>query len=151
MLDDAFIESVAVRTPAAGQNATRAVPSETWELIDMVRCTLIADANVANRFVSVDFLDGDDIIVGRIQSPGAVVAGQTYGFTFATRVGQVLNGGTNEQAFGLPDVMMPPGFKVRVAVGNIQAGDQLTAIRFHMRRYASAKWAPSIGSQPYQP
>lgn len=148
--DDMWIDEIRVPAPNAGLNASFRIPGETWLSVDVVRCTLVADANVANRFVSVDYLDGDLNIVARTQSTGAVVAGATFSFTFAARCAQILNGGLNEQFFGISDAILMPDYTIRVAVGNIQVGDQLSGIRIYGRRFPSSKWAPSPGSRPYE-
>jgi len=147
----AWPEIIAIVDPPAGSGITRRIPSETFERLDTVRVRLTASAAVANRFVSVDALDGDDNILTRVQSATAITAGQTSRITFARNIAAVLSGGTTEQLLPLPDVLYPPGCEFRVTVGNIDVGDQLSEVRLIVSRYPSGLWVPSRGAIPYRP
>lgn len=151
MPDIDWVESVRVPQPAAGANATRRVQGETFERLEIVRCTLVASGAAANRFVAVDYLDGDDTVIARVQSGTAVTAGLTTAFTFGKDVSIALNSGTSEQLLPLIGSVLPPGFKVRINVVNRDVADQLSSIVFHVCRYPSGLWVPSGGASPYEP
>lgn len=138
-------------TPGAGASATRRIPGETFERLDIIRFQLTTSAVVANRFAMVDVLDGDQNVVCRVPSTGAVAASLTFRFTFIYGLSLVLNGATNEQVFGLPDVLYPPGFTFRIFVGNMDVADQLSNIFATVLRVPSDEWTPSRGATPYEP
>lgn len=144
-----FTDTVRIPAPAAGANATRRIPGEYYERLETARFSLTASAAVANRFVSVDYLDGDNNVVARYQSATAVTAGQTIGFTFSTEIGSEQAGGSGEQLLPITEVVYPPGFKVRVTVANIDVADQLSTIFATIRHYPSQEWVASPGATPY--
>lgn len=144
-------ESIGLAQPAAGVAFTRRIPGETFEKLEMVRCTLVASVAVANRFVSLDYLNGDNVIVGRVSSATAVTAGLTTAFTFAKDMSLALATGTSEQLLPLIDCMLPPGFKVRITAAGLDVADQLSNIFFHVCRYPSSEWSPAGGAIPYEP
>lgn len=148
MHGNSWLEMFRIAQPAVAVGASRRIPGETFEQLMVVRFTLVADVNVANRFVAVDVVDGDAIVVSRIASTTAVTAGLTSRFTFAVGIGTLAAGGVNEQMLPLPEVPFPPGFAHTISIANVQAGDQISAISFYLRRWPSAAWARSDGAMP---
>lgn len=148
MHGNSWLELFRIAQPGVALGVSRRIPGETFEQLMVVRFTLVADATVANRFVAVDVTDGDAVVVSRIASTTAVTAGLTARFTFAVGIGTVAAGGVNEQMLPLPEVPFPPGFTHAVSIASVQAGDQLSAISFYLRRWPSATWAPSSGAMP---
>ena len=144
-------ESIRTRQPAPGAAVVFSVPGETYMRIDMVRVTLVASAAVANRYVAVDYLDGDLTIAGRIASPNALTAGLTRGFTAAFGAGASALSAGGEELLPLADVMLPPGFKLRITAIGLDVGDQFSAATLHTRRYPSTAWEMSQGARPYEP
>lgn len=151
MYGNSWLETFRIVDPAVATGVSRRIPGETFEQLMIARCTLVADAGVANRFVACDVFDGDNTAVSRISSTTAVTAGQTAAFTFAVGVGTLIAGGVGEHLLPLPDVPFPPGFDFVISLANAQAGDQLSTIFFYVRRWPTAAWAPSRGAQPYMP
>lgn len=146
-----WVEIARLAQPAAGANGTRRIPGETYERLDAVRFLLTASAVAGNRFVSVDYLDGDSTVIARVQSTTAVTAGTAVAFTFGVGLTLATSGGTGEQLLPLLDIVLPPGCRFRVTIGNIDVGDQITNILLTLTRIPSQLWAPSRGSTPDLP
>jgi hypothetical protein len=91
---------------------------------------LVTDANVANRFVSVDYAD-DQQVYARNGVQGAVAASTNPArFTFQAYRGQS-EANTNADVFApLLPVSFPAGHRLLVAIANVAAGDQLDKLRF---------------------
>lgn len=147
----AWTQLLVIPDPAAGAGISREIPGETYERLDSVRLQLTASAAVANRFVSVDILDGDNALLARIQSTTAITAGQVARLTFLRGIGALTAGGTTEQLLPLPDIIYPAGCEFRVVVGNVDAGDQIASARFVVTRFPTGAWPPSRGAIPYRP
>ncbi len=144
-------QHVSLITPGAGASATRKIPGETFERLDVIRFQLTTSAAVANRFAMVDVLDGDQNVVCRVPSTNAVAASLTVRFTFIYGLALSLNSAANEQVLGLPDVLYPPGFTFRVFVSAMDAADQISNVFATVLRVPSDAWSPSTGATPYEP
>lgn len=122
--------------PAAGANFSfTCQPYDRWRLV-AARFTLTTDANVADRYVTIDYLDGTGTAVA---SDGAAVA-VTAGTTSQVFTGSI-NRGTSEWNnasavfFPLSGLWIEAGQVVKITVANIQAADQLDKIRFTFDRW----------------
>lgn len=149
--DQSHIQILPLATPGAGANASRRIPGEFYETLYAARFKLVASAAVANRFVSLDYLDGDNNILARIPSTTAVTAGQTTFFTFGIGLSLSLSGAVGEQLLPLLEVMYPPGCKFQVTVGAIDVADQISAGFLTICRVPSQHWEQSRGSTPDLP
>lgn len=138
-------------TPGAGLPATRRIPGETFERLDALRFLFTASAAVANRFVSVDVLNGDQTVAVRIQTPTAVTAGLAIQFNFVRGMELFSSTAGGEQLAPLPDLIFPPGYLIRITAAGIDVADTITAIRPMMTRYPSDLWERSKGAMPYEP
>lgn len=150
MSDNSWLEYFTIAQPGVALNAERRIPGETYERLDVARCILTADGNAANRFITLDYLNGDGGIVARIPPVAAVTAGLVGRFTFSIHLGYALAGAATEQAISILTSPMPPGFTFRISIDNVQAGDQLSAVSMYIRRWPTSEWAPPSGATPYQ-
>jgi hypothetical protein len=116
--------------PAAGSGFTLKIdPIWSWRLVSSV-FTLTTDANVANRYVTVESQDSGGNAYA-VSAPAVLVtAGGTFRFVGSINQGVgEWNTGT-DALFRLTPVIMRGGDQLVIAVGNIQVGDTLTKIRF---------------------
>ena len=132
--------------PAAGQSF-----SFTFNGYDrgrLVFCTfdLSTDANVANRYVTVEY-QGSDGIARAADAAAVRVAASTTNQRYCGS----LNRGTSEWATGT-DVLFPlcglwleAGATVKINVAGIQAGDTLTNIRLTFDRWLDGSQRPQAG------
>lgn len=151
MHDNSWLEYFTIPQPAVASPADRRIPGETFEQLNVARCTLTADGTAANRFVTLDYLNGDGGIVARVQPGLAVTAGIVASFTWSIHLGYFFTGVATEQACSIPVSPMPAGFTFRIAIGNAQAGDQLSAVSMYVRRWPTSMWAPPTGAIPFKP
>jgi hypothetical protein len=122
-----------VTSPAAGANASFTVGGRNVQGLRVLvaLASITTDANVASRFVSLDYIDARSVTRARHAATTFVTASTT---------GQVIqwdqahafsdfNTGTMDFV-PLTDVILTPGWTVQVTVDSKQAGDQLSAISF---------------------
>jgi hypothetical protein len=122
--------------PAAGSNLSWPVSGQAFLRIVAATATLATDSNVANRLFSLDFIGGQGVTPIRnaatllvTASTGATVFQWDHAHT-------VSEWQTGTPVFApLVDMLLPPGWTVRLTVDNIQAGDAITAVKFVTERY----------------
>lgn len=122
-----------VTSPAAGANASFTVGGRNVEGLRVLAAlaTLTTDANVANRLVSLDYIDARSVTRVRNAASFLVVASQTgVAFQF-DQAHSATDRATGTPIFApLNDVILTPGWTVQVTVDSKQATDQLSAISF---------------------
>jgi hypothetical protein len=146
-----WYQLIPLADPAAGAAATYRIPGETWECIHTARFTYVASVAVANRFLTVDLLDGDSAPFARIMSPTALTAGLTRSITYAHGLGDFTVSAGGEETAPLPKLVLPPGFTVQLTAVSIDAGDQISDVSIYVTRAPSGEWADSPGSRPWSP
>lgn len=123
------IESGVVASPAAASNYIGAVPVNARSQLALLTFALATDANAANRFCEIQLHRGADVYI-LDDSFVPQVASKAYAYVahpHATRPTAVLSATVS---FPLPDIpLFLEGDTVRIVVHNIQAADQLSAIR----------------------
>lgn len=125
--DDAGnIRSIVGTTPAAGANISETVPgSARWRVISFM-FTLTTAIAVATRDVVLTFDDGSVIFSTAISvNTQAASLAITY-----TALGYSSNGLAASLVIEIPMLsgfILSPAFRIRTAVQNLQAGDQLSA------------------------
>lgn len=122
-----------VPNPAVATGAVFKLDSRWWWRIRAARFLLATDVNVVARFVTVDYCDMDG--TAWIRNPAlavqpASIAAQEY--DFANRPFPVSGIAGVPQFPGLLDVLIPPGWQVQINVSNMQAADQLSAIKLYV-------------------
>lgn len=116
---------------------------DRWRLI-AVTFDLASDANAANRYVQVQYLDGTAVPIARDITAFAQVASKTVHYSGALDglVGQ--DALTNVTAgFRLSGLWLEAGQRIAVSLGNVQVGDLLSNMRFTFDRTL----IPGDGSQ----
>jgi hypothetical protein len=135
-LGSGFLDVITPADPAAGANITVSLGATRYIVVRSVLVTLTTDANVANRFVSVDYGIGSRYTVVRNAATVFVTASttaQVFQFDNQHHVSE-WNTGTMIFAPLLP-LPLPSGFPVTVTVDSIQATDQLSSCRIVVERY----------------
>lgn len=119
----------AIPDPAAGAVASYSVPGEWWVAVLAARATITTDANVANRFVSLDYLNGRGNTQVR-NAAGLVVTASTTGQAFEWNAGRtVAEWATNTPVLApCLDVLLPPASVIQVSIDSVQVGDQLSGV-----------------------
>lgn len=111
------------------------------QVLRTIRFTLVTDANVANRIVTVDFITGD-AVTAVSNGPGLLVTASTT-VSFMGKNHQGVSDWTSSGTdltpvyFPVEPIMLPGPWSVKITVGNIQVGDQLSAIRLLFDQFTS--------------
>lgn len=116
---------------------------DRWRLV-AVTFDLTTDANAANRYVQVQYLDGTGVPIARDITAFVQVASKAYHYSGSLEglVGQ--DGLTAVTAsFRLSGLWLEAGQSVRIQLGAVQVGDALTNVRFTFDRTL----IPADGSQ----
>ncbi len=124
------LRNVTGTTPAPGSEITQTVPTNTrWKLRAM-RFFLTTSIAGANRVVRLFFDDGVNVFYA---SESRLVETQnlSFGYSYGAFLGFEETAVSIDQiAIGLPDFLMPGGFRFRTNTVAIQGGDQYTAPQF---------------------
>ena len=129
-------EVVTVGSPAVATGFTRTVPGASRWRIQSVSFVLVADANAANRIPRVEYLDAAGNVFAAVAAPFNLTANLTARFTFAIGVIQFGANAAAQIGASLPDLHLNPGLSVRVAVGGVQAGDQISGAALFVDQWA---------------
>jgi hypothetical protein len=138
---EGFQQRIRPASPGAGAALTQALSvggNYPMRLLS-ARAQLVTSATVANRSISVRFLDSDGNTV-EDNGPGVFqTASDTVVYQGQIRrsMSEWSSSGTDRTTvyFPLNDVVLSPGDSVSVRVGNMQAGDQLSAIVLVVERF----------------
>ena len=140
---------VSVASPAAGANATYKIEGGRAARLLSARASLTTDASVANRFLSVDYINGRDQTYCR-NAAGVVVTASTTGQTFEWNAARtVAEWAENTPVFAplLPAFLMP-GDYVQFTMDNKQATDQLSGLVLYLEVYEIGDHGYELGAVP---
>ena len=133
-----YVDHVTPADATAGANLT--VPLDPTYLFRplSVRFTVSTDANVANRFPSVDYCDPEGNVWVR-NAAGLVLTNGTSGQVFDFNAQRtVAEWASNTDVLApLSDFFIPGGWKLVIRLSNIQAGDTITACRFYHEKWVT--------------
>ena len=145
-------ELITVTSPAAGANASLKVSKAgAYRLLSVV-CTLATDANVANRWVELDYQTDDGRVYCRNGGAPIITASTTVNVCWKLGVGNsdFASSGSDYTpiVYPLGSFPIPQGDALAIVVGNKQAGDQLSAIRFYLEEIVEGPRGYRVGRQP---
>lgn len=136
-------------TPAAGATVSVPVAGENYVRVLAARLTITTSAVVANRVVTLDFLNARGITY--VQNGASVlVTASTTNQVFEWDLNRTVsewNTGTAVWAPLLP-VFLPPGFSVKFNVAAIDVGDQISGLHLWVERFATGPRGFPTGMQP---
>jgi hypothetical protein len=123
--------------PGANTNFVLTLDSRwVWRIIGCV-FTLTTDANVANRYVTLEYAQNDGVS-NTVNAAGVLVlAGSTQRFAGSMYRGVAEWNTGSDVLFPLLPVWLYGGSTVSILVANKQVGDTLTVIRFVVDRVPS--------------
>lgn len=137
----------ALADPAAGALATYTVPGDYAVRLVAAHSELTTDANVANRVPTIDYLDAKGAVYLR-NGAGLVVTASTTAQAFewsSTRT--VAEWAANTPVFApIQPVILYPGWQIRFQVTNIQATDQLAAVRLMVECFPTGQEGYPVGA-----
>ena len=140
---------IPVAQPAAGANTSVQVDGRNYWRVLGARATLTTDANVANRLLSLDFINGRSITYMRNQPPVVIIASTTnQAFEWKEQLtGSEWNSNTPVHT-PVSSIFLPPGTLVQWTVTAIQAGDQLSGLSLTIERFQVGPYGYEVGWVP---
>lgn len=133
-------------SPAAGAALSVSVDG-FWNLrVVAATCSITTDANVANRLVSLDFVNARGITYAR-NAASVLVTASTTGQVFWWALDRTVAEWNTGTPVFVPvlNAFLPPGFSVKFAVDSIQAGDQLSAVHLWVEKYPTGARGYPVG------
>lgn len=141
-----FFETVAGVQPAA--HAPYHLPADFRYITLPVFLTfrLVCDANAANRFVTVDYADGNGNVYASSGTAAATIASATQDFAAEhdRTVGEHTAG--SKVFMPLAHDYVRPGYTITINVANMQAGDQLSRIVWGLDRLPTGPRGYTLGA-----
>lgn len=121
--------------PAAGADYTATLQRyDRWRLIALT-FDLVTDANAANRYVQVQYLDGTGQPIARDITAAVQVASKTFHYAGALDGLVGVDALTDVTAsFRLSGLWLEAGQRINVQVGAVQVGDVFSSMRFTFDR-----------------
>jgi hypothetical protein len=102
-------------------------------LLVAVRCVLVTDATVKNRYPGLNFSIGGRVFL--LHSPNAITAGLTRTLVWMVGESYIQTAGTTVENMTLPfPIVLNSGDTLNSDIANMQAGDQLTLIYLRWMR-----------------
>jgi hypothetical protein len=147
-----YQELVLGTSPGANTNFSLGIAGTAVSRLVGAVVTVTADANVANRWLELDFADSDGTIWTRNGAGVFVTASSVVNFDFD--IGRGANDWRNSGADYTPVFCMLanryllPTQRVQLNLGNKQAGDTLTGIRLTFERFPTGARGFELGRVP---
>lgn len=135
-----YIDHLTPAAPAAGAGLVIPLdPTFVWRPLSL-RFQVDTSAAAANRFITVDYTDPEGNVWVR-NAAGLVVTASTVAQVFDWNAQRtVAEWAANTDVLApLSDFFIPGGWQVRVNVANVQAADQLSAIRFYVEKWVTGR------------
>ena len=141
----AFSEVVPLVNPAAGAGFTYTVGGNYWERLAALSFVFTTNGNAANRAVTLRIKDGSGATL--VAVPGAAVQVASTAYTYSFWGDQTPTNDTVNlvNAQPVPRIYLQPAYSVAVAVGAIDAGDQVSAIRLYVERFDTGPEGYPVG------
>jgi hypothetical protein len=131
-----FLDVITPPDPAAGANITVALGGQRFAIVRSVIVTLTTDANVANRFLSVDYKWGTRFTLMRNAATVLVTASTTNQVFQFDNQHTVSEWNTGTMVFApLSPIPLFAGVGVSLTVDSIQATDQLSSCKILIERF----------------
>lgn len=121
---------------AANTEWSETVPDgKVWRIV-AIRATLVTDANVANRQVSLTLTDGTNTFF-KSSSASVQAASLTHGYTFADLPGVVVASAALEHQVPVPPMLLPAGTVIASVTTAKQSTDNWGAPVFMVEEFTA--------------
>lgn len=127
--EEGWVDYVDVAQPAAGANASVSVPGQYGMRVLAARAKLTTSATVANRYVSLDYIDANSVTRARNITSVAIAASATaqpIEWNHAWHVSDHSTGSTI--VVPVMPLLVPPAWSIRFTVDGIDTTDQLASL-----------------------
>lgn len=144
-----FVDWIEVAQPAAGASAQVTVEGQWSMRVLAARASITTDANVANRVVTLDYINarGQTYVQN---GAAALVLASTTAQVFEWDIGRTVSEWNTGTTIWAPcqNMLMPPGFVVKFNVASIQVGDQLSGLRLWVEKFPTGPRGYAQGAVP---
>lgn len=141
----AFSQLVPVTTPAAGVGFTYTNSGRYWEVLDLAAFQLVTGSNAANRQVTLSVKNGLGIAIATLPSASVQTASLTWQYTWSTEFSNFNTVVGLAVTSPLPYVFLQPSYSVSVAVGAVDAADQISNIQLYLQRFVTGSEGYLLG------
>lgn len=133
--------------PAAGANLAVVVESRNWIRVLAAVATITTDANVANRFVSLDYITARGTTYCR-NAGGFVEAAGNGGkvYTWSEQRTDSANVAGGSALLPASSMFIPPGSTIQLTVDNKQATDTITSVILTVERFDTGAVGYGLGA-----
>lgn len=128
-VDLAFLEGQYLGAATPGFVFQVSPPAGSVMLIPFALLTVVTDATVVNRTITVEYIDVTGAFLWRVPSPVTIPASQTVTITYLSGVGGTAATGNTMTIEG-PDTIIREGDHLKFDAIGWQAGDQMTQLNF---------------------
>lgn len=134
----AYPDWLDVASPAAGATASVTVDGRFSLRVLVARLSLTTSADVANRLVTIDYIDGRGV-TRAVNGAGVVVTASTTGQAFEFDAHRTVGEwAANTPVFApLAPWILPPGSVVKFNVTNIDNTDQISGLSLWVEKFPS--------------
>jgi hypothetical protein len=146
-----YQDTIAPANPGAGNNLAVVVEGRNWLRVLQAIATINTDATVANRFVSLDFINARGTTFSR-NAAGLVVTASTVNQVFDWNEQRTdAQWATNTPVLApVSSMFLAPATTIQITLDNKQAGDTITAVMLTVERYDTGPAGYPIGFIPTQ-
>lgn len=134
--------AASVVPPTAGNNLTVTFSDSEYVKVRSLRVALTTGATVAERFLLVYIEDPTGVVIFQNGRESAVAASRKTQLvcspTFSTPV-PIVGAAGSATGLGLPDMWLPPGWRIFVEVEHLQATDVFTSVTY-AADFADSEW-----------
>ena len=141
----AFSEVVPVTSPAAGAGFTYKNTGLYWELVDSLSFSMVTGSNAANRLTTLTVKHADGTPLATVPSAAALTASKTGYYTYLQNYSATTGATDGPFLNTFPAIFLQPDWTVNVAVGNIDAADQISGIYLNVQRFVTGKAGYLLG------
>lgn len=140
-----YQEILPVSAPAAGQPVQFALSGGAAYRMLSLYTVFTTDAVAGNRGVALQVIDGDGNIVMSMPTFSSIPASTAKPLSFVLNFPTVATGSDGTFVSPLPDVLIPGGYTVKVAVSGIDPGDQFSVSHMLRERYPEGALGYPVG------
>lgn len=131
-------------SPAAGADFSAEVGEGYLSRLVSVFARLVTDANVASRELVVEYRDGQDQRLQLYGAPVTVSASDTVDYAYSVFQPRAEWEVDSSILVPLGPFLLEPSWDFRLHVVNVQAGDQLSRIRYVRERFYPLDAVPGV-------
>lgn len=142
----AFTSRLVVPSPAAGAGFTYKNTGNYWQLFDSLAFKIVTGSNAANRVVSLTVNDGEGVPLATVTANAALTASKTGQFTFLQNFSGSVGATDGPFLSVFPLILLQPTWSVVVAIGAVDAADQLSNIRGTVEQFVTGPQGYPMGA-----